>query len=167
MVWLDELPQATFEAKDTLETEVRQASCLTATPARAAAEVCVHIGPRVLYGLLGAQFRPDGGDELSIRVGILDTKCPYAETLLGRWDPVNIGITHEYAEGVIEGAVDEMRKSGPSRAGTVTFNCGAHAEAGSSRNVFRRLAQIVTELVFMEDRQPAPDELVHLFKSTW
>ncbi len=87
-VWIDEDVAACRYDAPLVERRRFTAGDLEIVRARVSVEVAVHVGPRILYGLLGAELRPAAGCETEIEVphladatpGEMASRSPYEST---------------------------------------------------------------------------------------
>jgi len=141
-LWLDELPDLHYPP-------LRVAERTVAVPAggsrrqKAAAELLVPMGPRAMYGLLGATHTADGSGSLRVQVVLsgADGKV-YPAALAGRLDQVRAGLPEEYGDSVLAGVLsaEALARLGP---GVLRIDCAAHGPVGSSPWLFQRLAGVV------------------------
>lgn len=146
------LPTATTRVRE-VGIEWRRASC----------------GPSS-YGLLSAQWTPQGTERLLVRV-LVSADVPFP----GRgWRPQSSpdpqpGLPREYAEPVLMGAL-EAEGLPALGAGILCFSQAAHDLVGSSPLVFHWLARTVVGVLTLEGPLPADEELLrqlHLQISPW
>jgi hypothetical protein len=159
-VWLDELPNWTYEVVQTVERHQEVINSGSVERQSAAVELFLPRGGRVLYGGLGAVFTPEDTHQLVAQVLVsIDDGKQYEETLAHRVDDVHIGLPQEYVEGVFEGVLqsDETQELD---AGTLRFGCAVHGQVGSSRWIFQRLSRMVVKLLRMEQDDATEENLM-------
>lgn len=141
-LWLDELPAVQYTP-----LRVEERTLASSAPGKAlksaAVELLLPMGPRVMYGLLGATFTsvPSSGT-LLVQVALSGADGGlHQESLAGQLDQVRAGLPEEYAESVWEGL---QAPSLPGLgAGVLRVGCAAHGQVGSAPWLFKRLAQAV------------------------
>jgi hypothetical protein len=114
---------------------------------RAAFEVMVPSGGRILYGLLGGEFRPHDYNFLRICVDLATPERDYEDGVL-RSLGQKVGLPDYVCGGVLAGAVHDPSLLGQ---GAVRFRWGAITDVGSSWETFRLLAVGVIRLLAADD----------------
>lgn len=61
-------------------------------------------------------------------------------------DRVHFGITEEYAQSILDGALELINEIGGFPTGKLVFEIGAHSEAGSSKAIFFRATKALIEI---------------------
>ena len=112
------------------------------------------------YGLLGAEWTPQGAERLLVRV-LVSADVPFPGRdwhSLSSPDP-RPGLPREYADPVLRGALEagELPALG---AGVLSFCQAAHDLVGSSPLVFQWLAQAVVRVVMLESPLLTDEELI-------
>ena len=104
-VWVDNIPPASFEADETFEQISPAGELVFLETRRVAVELLIPKGARILYGLLGAEFRPSESGELHVLIKTLSSTGPPLENSLLplSLDNVRIGLPTAYVQAVIEG----------------------------------------------------------------
>lgn len=147
-VWWNQLPEATFLLNEVTTLIVPACNLAVCGAFEAAIELCVPVGPRVKYGLLGARFEATQTGKLIIKTGSSSSKGSLLDDNLAmRGDIVRVGLPSEYLKGVSKGvtlANTELVKLG---AGVLTINCAAHAEISSSEAIFTQITLILTAVM--------------------
>jgi len=165
-VWLQELPVCSYSVTQVLERQLPAGTLQVARPLCAAIEAFLHRGGYCPYGLLGAHFVPARSEGLTIRVGISTCEGQtISKTLAGSIDQVRLGLPLEYAESVLQGAasVGSLSLLG---SGTLSFDCAAHGEIGSSSHVFERLAALVVQLIQLNVETTPTEYLTAMVQNT-
>jgi hypothetical protein len=163
-VWLDELPDAAFGFENVLQKTLPGPD-MNVAERKAAVEMLEPKGGMILYGLLGAGFKPNSSGILSIKVAVGQAgNSSYQSPLVLKFEKASIGLEKDFAQEVLRSAADETSKAGQLPSGDLVFNCAVQGAVGSNRNVFRQLAVMVAKLILLDNRQPSQEELVALLK---
>jgi hypothetical protein len=141
-IWIGELPDSSYTAVDVLERQLEAHKPEITKQQDAAIEMLIPTGPRALYGLLGASFKPNHSMQLVIQVAITDRVQQLLDwSLAKRVDEVHIGLPMEYSESVFQGVLEGSL----SRSGILRFDQAAHGVVGSNSWMFRHLAKLITQ----------------------
>jgi hypothetical protein len=138
-VWQNEMPY-TIAPGEILRTSISP----TGTPSidyeiSVAVEMSLFASPRLQYGLLGANYKPEKSGDLLISVFVSESlENPFTESIAWKRDRVFWGLLKEYALAVLKIVTSSPVAIGP---GTLDFRCAAHAEIGSNQVLFACLAQ--------------------------
>ena len=153
MVWLDESPVQPFASKNNFFTVIP----VTEKPSRVFhSEVVVEFkqprGPRCVYGLLGAKFKPSHNGGLSIEVGdgLADSRV-FEESLQSVIEVSKYGLLEDVASTILEVLKVEVLKRGISVNGSFEVCFGAYGDVSSSQQVFKLLAKNILEIFFVEN----------------
>jgi hypothetical protein len=126
------------------------------------------VGPRDLYGLLGAECRQNSEPGIvHFRVGITESsgrsRIPWA--LGAERDDVVSGITREYAPVILDAA---GRTTSSLRLGgcTISFIWGGVSEVNSCAEVFRCLGSALVQLFGAVEWPPTDAEVVAALESS-
>ncbi|MPQ71798.1 hypothetical protein [Pseudomonas sp. MWU12-2323] len=151
-VWLDESPVQTFVSKNNLLSVIP----VTERPSKVFhSEVVVEFkqprGPRCVYGLLGAKFKPSHNGDLSIEVGdgLADPRV-YDESLQSVIEVSKYGLPKGIASAILEVLKMEVLKRGVSVGGSFEVCYGAYGEVSSNQQVFKLLARNVLEFFLLK-----------------
>lgn len=160
-VWFGDLPPAVFPCAAPITKTVPALGATQRPTTAVAVELFVPTGPRARYGLLGAHLlRPRPGAEIGIEVFTTTADGEkYADSLAGSLDVVRVGLPREFADSVMEGALNAGNEAalGPC---VLRFDHAAHGEIGSSPSFFGRLARAVVRLVAIGPLGPTDERLV-------
>lgn len=110
-----------------------------------AVEVVIPRGGMISYGLLGATYEPVAGDSLDVAV-LPGDWLPFERALAGPPEEVVTGLTTDYAEAVMDGAVAAAGTVTAVPGGSLIFDRAAHGAIGSSVALFRQLAAGITRM---------------------
>ena len=124
---------------------------------RAAYEVMLPTGGRILYGLLGVEFKPHDYEFLRVCVGLAHPAGPYEDSLAGRLG-AKVGLPDYVCGGVLAGALQDPGRLGQ---GVARFMWGAITDTGSAWEVFRTLAVGVVRLLGSDENLNPADLLPH------
>jgi hypothetical protein len=176
-VWLEELPDAKYQAGKTLEVVQVAKASMHPAPICAAVELMRVLGPRTLYGLLGATFLPGGSERCVIQVAVdsafeMPPNWRFPElsreetswTLATRLDSIYVGLPEGYAPAVVNGAVRAGELLG---SGLLRFDCATHGLFGSSERIFQDLARLVVEILFYEPGGLSEEQLHSVVAATF
>src|SRR6185312_7521099 len=148
-IWLNELPDARTKFPVIGERSMDSGKRVIAGVRRAALEVLIPRGPRALYGLLGAELKPNRSDELIVRVlTSCDDSTPFSNSMALSSDEARVGLPEEYSNAVIEGATSQIIKIGGLGPGELEFGCAVHGLVGSAPIVFKWLASCLVQLLW-------------------
>jgi hypothetical protein len=169
-LWQGTLPALTYPVVQVLERGRSARSCMTKQVREVAIEWSRPTCGPSSYGLLGAQWTPQGTARLLVRVLVsADVPVPGPD-----WRPLTSpspqpGLSKEYAEPVLMAAL-EAEELADLGAGILCYSHAAHDLVGSSPVVFKWLAQAVVRVLTREGPLPADDHLMrwlHLQTSPW
>lgn len=163
-IWLDELPDWTYEVVEVIERHREVDSHGLAESRSVAVELFLPTGGRALYGGLGAVFVPKDTKRLTVQTFISHGEGkPYEEALAYRIDDVRRGLPYEFVEGIFDGVLqtDETQFLG---AGTLSFRCAVHGYVGSSRSMFQRLSRIVVKLLLIKRDNVVEEDLMRILQ---
>jgi len=154
-VWLQDSPEILYyPALDIINKDLKT-GLVQKLKARkqAVLEIMIPVGPRVCYGLLGAQFIPNDSDKLSLEVRVsTEEESIFESSIAAQVDTVRIGLPEEYSQSVIDGIVAsrdyEMIKTLGS--GVILVDKAAHGEINSSKKFFRNIAATVIQLLLLK-----------------
>ena len=148
--WIGELPNIPCRAAEYIEKRVAVSWATRAKRSTAALEVFIPRGGTWKYGLLGCEFVPNGSKELVVQVTSSEAGQTITDWSLAQGlDAVKSGLPPWAAEEILSAASEngEAQALGP---GWLRFPIGAYGEIGSSKWVFRCLANAVISLVSMD-----------------
>lgn len=167
-IWRGELPDAQYEPVSVLSLRLPAASSASTAASQAAVELRQIAGPHSNYGLLGAEFVPNGTAELAIEVAtsgaytrddeegtrwILPSSRP--------WTGEIVGLPTEHGKAVLAAA-----RNAPNVAqlggGTLHFDRAAYHRVDSNDNTYARLARIVVRLLMPSAEVMSEQALVDL-----
>jgi len=100
-------------------------------------------GPRTVYGLLGATYKPSGGTELVVEFPVCPAAGAIASPLLSDEHP-SVGLPDWLAGGIADTASDYAARS-PLGAGHLSFCFAAYSEMSSNVSIFEVLAKCVLD----------------------
>lgn len=153
-VWLDEPPaEAIYQTAPTgYHRRINVSDSFTAQRTSATIELLVPLGGRFLYGLLGCEMVGDAGKTLDISVQTTSkTSDRFTDSLAGTLDTVWWGLSKEYADAVLDGAIAGISKFGSPSGHEIRFCYAAHGEKGSAVSIFERLSTAVIALLRYPD----------------
>jgi hypothetical protein len=128
-------------------------------------ELLIPVGGRVLYGLLGCVASGADDDRVTTSIQIAGGRSPWSEPpLVGRLDEVEPWVDEEYHPGIAHGTALALAdyRAFPQR---LVFSCGAQGRAGSSINMFSRLAFVAVAFLSVPAAE-VPSRLEQLLE-TW
>ena len=162
-VWLDELLPAMFKPDKILEHLFVPKPSLSTCFCKAAVELLVPKGPIGVYGLLGAELVPNLSGSLRLQVGVSNQKLSHYENSLAlRSDSASIGLPQEFADSVLDGAIECLGSNRNLPSGDLVFFCAAAGNVGSNSALFRELGELVPKMILMASSRPDHDELAAL-----
>ncbi len=159
-VWLDELPDLRYEVVQLLDTSLEVGPSMHTTPRCVAVEARIIMGPRDLYGALGASLVPNRSGQITIQVAVSDNRGRlYEDTLASKLETVYVGLPQEYVDGLFLGIADlpELRSLG---AGTLCFDRAAHGDIGSCRRIYEQLTKSIVRLLACDWETVTEEELL-------
>ena len=112
-----------------------------------AVEWLIPMGPRTMYGLLGAELQSKPKETLRLEVYSTSPEGEsYVDTIASKIsEDARISLPKEYVASVLKGA-SEACGNPSDLSGTLQFNCAVHGLVGSSEAIFKDLARIVVEV---------------------
>ncbi len=151
-VWLQDYPGIIYGAADVIEREVGSGLAKKTGDKQAALEIIIPVGPRFLYGLLGAKFIPNDSGKIRLQVLVSTSTEPvYQKSIASEQnlDIVRVGLPGEYSNSVIEGALQALNHQLCTELGSgiIQFDQAAWGEIGSSNKIFRQIAATVVQLL--------------------
>ncbi len=159
-IWLQELPDADYEAHEVVEHLLTAKTSALSEIRQAAVELFRHTTGPSSYGLLGAEFTPKPTGYLVVSVAVSSTDGRRLEwAFANAIDEVYVGLLPEYISGILEGVHDAGEILG---SGVLRFQWAAHGAVGSSQRFFEELARIVVQLLTDEANSLSEEELVEL-----
>ena len=114
-------------------------------------EVAVHRGGRICYGLLSASISPnDNADSMLLSVAYTQKNTEkYCESILLDDKHCYKGLSYEYLEAVINGAVKSITEIEKFPLCNISFDYSLNCEDGSSPMFFSIIAESLIELISM------------------
>jgi hypothetical protein len=137
-----------------------------------AAEWFVPVGPRALYGLLGARLVPSAATELFVEARFGANGPEYRSDLVPRGSSlcpeIRAGLCHDYAAAVLEGVQEYQRLRGSFPfGGSLVFATAASDEMSSCFSQFRALAFLLVRLMLLDrDDRSEPTVLEAIKEAT-
>lgn len=161
-VWLNDLPSASYEPAQTIETILPMAVARNPLRCSAAIELFIAIGPRQMYGLLGGTLVPEPAESrqltLIVPVGTGDGRFASTIDAIGEsW----LGLPADYADAIREGVSRELLLHPVTSV--LKIECAAHNET-SGPLVFDWLADILLLLLVDSKRAWSEGLLIDLIK---
>ena len=139
-VWLDELPGILLETKKALRFRREAQACSDSSERVLGVEMMVASGPRIMYGLLGASFRPDSSGFTESIIPILGEKQgEFSSPVAPTYDRIFWHYPEEYAEATRRA----IAASGSLPSGVLDFKCAASADVGSCRVIFAQITGVI------------------------
>ena len=167
LVWIGDYPSLIYPAIDVINQDVYTGLSINYGEKRAALEIMLPVGSRVLYGLLGAKFIPNNSGKFSLEVLVsTNSEAVFQQSLAAKLDQVRIGLPSEYSQSVIDGTLHSLdQKSLESLgSGVLRFDKAAHGEIGSSNKFFRKIAATVVQLLML-DKASNEKEVTEIVKT--
>ena len=120
------------------------------------------------YGLLGLVYTPKyDKHDVEIIVSYADkNKKLYDETISHNKSTVYIGLPKEYVDCILDTAKDYIVNKNNIPAGILNFKVAANCEVGSSINIFKRLAEILLDMMQVDFESISDGELTDIILST-
>ena len=165
-VWVENLPSALFESERTLEHTIPASKQISvATQRIIIVELLVPKGPRLEYGLLGAELQSELSAELRILVNIAPASSLASnDSLLPRaLDEVKIGLPFPYGEAVIKGVTAVAKEMSELVTGKLHFKYAALGNVSSSAAIFELLGRTVFRLLMTGDIPVHKEQLIPFF----
>jgi hypothetical protein len=145
-VWLNEMPDWTYEVIEVNQRYLSTTKRYTETMQRLAIEM-IRSGPKAHYGALGAVFIPDETQHLCIEVSVSNDQGDIVEdSLASGIDRVRKGFPEEYVIGFLDGIMqyEPLQMLG---GGTLSFRYALHGEIGSSIWFFQMIGRGIINLL--------------------
>lgn len=147
-VWFNGLPDARPTSYKVSERSVGGGNVVFEKARQAAIEILIPRGPRALYGLLGAELRPSRSERLTVRVLVSSNAGSlFPGSIALASDETRIGLPSEFSQAVVEGAIEEITKTGGLGSGELLFDRAVHGSVGSAPIVFKWLAACLVQLL--------------------
>jgi hypothetical protein len=163
-VWIDDRPSASYEPINTIIHTVVARSRSSVGSRSGAIELFVPLGARSMYGLLGGQFEPDGGERLAVQVSFSgDLGRPFIGSLASESDDVRIGFPIEYANAVFSGIDVAKSELGEVASGRLIIDCAAHGAISSSIALYESLVAVLIKLINLKSERVSDSDLIDLF----
>ena len=160
-VWINQLPDASFVPSVVAKVVISTDGTSGQGNIQAAIELFIPLGPRAMYGLLGARFVANQSGELIIEIGSTELAGDVVpDTLAMRGDIVRVGLPSEYINGVsngIELALPDLAKLG---AGVMTVSCAAYAEISSCEDIYSKVFRMLAALLSVGDSSMSDEILI-------
>jgi hypothetical protein len=167
-VWVGDQPGAVYVTDRTVTHILEAKPSFTDTFHRGAVELYVPTGPRSIYGLLGAEFKHDKSNKVSIRVNVSSDRGPRViGSLAEASDDVRIGLPEDYVEGVLRGVLLAQQQVEHLLSGDVVFNCAAYGVKWSNKLIFSHLSSILLKILIMNNDEFSEEKLALLFQLTF
>lgn len=171
-VWLKDKPRIIYPALDIITLDMITKDMQTGLaykPDRrqTALEIIIPVGPRVCYGLLGAEFIPNNFGKLSVEVRVsTENESIFPSSIADEFDTVKIGLPEEYSQSVIDGIVNSLNNQiiQTLGSGVIKIEQAAHGEISSSKKMFRNIAATVIQLLLLDQVSPQ-EEVTEIVKT--
>jgi hypothetical protein len=164
-IWIDEYPPCNLGQQIAVQRLLPAQHPSPIIRANFAIEWTAHVGPRTLYGLLGAQIVPTDVAQLKVVIHTGTPEAVYSDTIASRAsEDVRIGLPNEYAAAVVAGIAAACAEPLNTRRGIISIEVGAHGLVGSSENIFQRMGRAFGELSKAEG-MTSPEEIAELLKA--
>lgn len=171
-VWLKDKPHIIYPALDIITLDMITKDMQTGLaykPDRrqTALEIIIPVGPRVCYGLLGAEFIPNNFGKLSVEVRVsTENESIFPSSIADEFDTVKIGLPEEYSQSVIDGIVNSLNNQiiQTLGSGVIKIEQAAHGEISSSKKMFRNIAATVIQLLLLDQVSPQ-EEVTEIVKT--
>lgn len=171
-VWLKDKPRIIYPALDIITLDMITKDIQTGLaykPGRrqTALEIIIPVGPRVCYGLLGAEFIPNNFGKLSVEVRVsTENESIFPSSIADEFDTVKIGLPEEYSQSVIDGIVNSLNNQiiQTLGSGVIKIEQAAHGEISSSKKMFRNIAATVIQLLLLDQVSPQ-EEVTEIVKT--
>lgn len=171
-VWLKDKPRIIYPALDIITLDMITKDMQTGLaykPDRrqTALEIIIPVGPRVCYGLLGAEFIPNNSGKLSVEVRVsTENESIFPSSIAAEFDTVKIGLPEEYSQSVIDGIVNSLNNQiiQTLGSGVIKIEQAAHGEISSSKKMFRNIAATVIQLLLLDQVSPQ-EEVTEIVKT--
>ena len=131
------------------------------------AELFLPRGARVVYGVLGANYKFEASRKLSLTTHqTLNDKKIFKDSLLDPIEEVYVGLPEEYEDGIYSGVKRVCDENKLLLTGNLDFCYAAHAEVSSSSWVFQKLAYIISNLFCMSEDSINRENLILLLEQS-
>jgi hypothetical protein len=135
------------------------------TTIRAVVEVYRRISGNPQRALLGAEFAPDSGTVLELKIGV----CPYSDehvapTYGGAFQhPLVPGLPEEFAETIVR----RVEATQEFRTGTLTIDRAAYDPVDSSYSAFDNACQVLLISLFRDSADQDSSRLIRAALRSW
>ena len=165
-VWLDQLPTTIFSPELVTQVNLPIVGRIAHAVSMVAIELSIPVGPRAMYGLLGARFESKQAGDLVVRIGSTSSEgAILSDNIAINSDVVRTGLPHEYLNGVSKGiqlANLELARIG---AGVLTINCAAYAKVSSCESVYTQVTRMLASLLSADDNNWSDEALIVILQS--
>lgn len=147
-IWSGGLPD--FETIPTIfaERDYPQSSLVRTGHAFVGLEIFLAQGGKFGYGLLGAEYKPEDGDQLTVRVPVNEVSGDRLDwAISSRMIEPRQGLPPEYTSSVFEGVERYLATSCEIGGGTLCFSHSVHSNVGSSISLFRNISSSLVEII--------------------
>lgn len=156
-VWLKDKPSIIYPALDIITKDIQTGLACKSGNRQTALEIMIPVGPRVCYGLLGAEFIPNNSGKLSVEVRVsTENESIFHSSIAAQFDTVKIGLPEEYSQSVIDGIVNSLNNQMIQTLGSgiIKIEQAAHGEMSSSKKMFRNIAATIIHLLVLDQVSP-------------
>jgi hypothetical protein len=164
-IWIGEMPFASCNVDRSIESFIEASAPSFKELRCAAVELIEHRGGRILYGLLGAELRPNASENLHLQINISSTVgAPFVDSIDSSKGKVFIGLPQQYADGVLAGVLTVKDQLNTICVGDLLFNCAAYHDDASTQAFFSYLSNIVVRILSSDEWVPSKHEIAALFQ---
>lgn len=162
-VWLKELPDLIYPVTEVIERKINGKASTLIEARCAVVEMVIPTGGRLIYAILGAEFKPDFSDQFCVKVSVSTENGQQIDwSLVDGVDEVRLGLPSEYVGSILE-EISSLEKILGS--GVLHFKYAAHSRVGSSPRIFRQLAGVVAKLLAHSPERLSEEELAKIIST--
>lgn len=142
-IWIGGVPNVYNDVDEIIQLTLSSTSSKITEVKRVAVELTIPAGPRIIFGSLGAIFKPISSQQLTIEIAVSNNISKKVDWLSDSLNKTYFGLPVEYAKGVKEGALIAKELLG---SGILYFDYALHSPIGSSTKLFHHLAVSIVQI---------------------
>jgi hypothetical protein len=169
-VWEGELPNVLYSPAEIKKTSFPVSFKSINKNIKIGIEIASVVGPRTLYGLLGATFDSSDAGILKFEVcSSFGHEALLEDSLITNHsiDLIHVGLLNEYADAVNESIASSESTLEKIGSGKIVFNHAAYGDIGSSPSIFRKLTDVILKYIGMNIFDISEQDLNLIMPEKW